>query len=292
MSLLRIDNNNSLYFEHCLPSREIAPTFVFVNALTGNTSAWENVVAPDLRKAGFGTLSYNLRGQDNSSFAPGIALTPELIVSDLQWLMDEINPQRPILAGLSIGGLFAAQAILAGSAAEGLVLMNTLRDIGPRISWINDAMHRLVKAGGVRLFLDGIFPLLVNADFAKSARPNQLLSEPYEPIDEGHGHLNLMRHAGKADWAIDYAQLNLPTLVITGLQDRVFLDTDVVDRLYARLPDARREEWPDTGHLLPLERPERLAESLARFGMEREAGFATGSTHEIVKTGQGTEKNL
>ena len=69
---------------------------------------------------------------------------------------------------------------------------------------------------------------------------------------------------------IDYAQLILPTLVITGLQDRVFLDIDVVERLYATLPDARREDWPDTGHLLPLERPERLAESLVRFGNDIE----------------------
>jgi pimeloyl-ACP methyl ester carboxylesterase len=270
MSLLAIDNNNSIYYEHNLPSREEAPTFVFVNALTGNTGAWEAVVAPGLRAAGFGTLSYNFRGQDNSLFSPDTELTPDLIVADLQHLVREIKPQRPILTGLSIGGLFAAQAVLAGTRVEGLVLLNTLRVIGPRISWINDAMHQLVKAGGVRLFLDGIFPLLVNEDFARSARPGQLLPEPYVPIEKGHGHLNLMSHAGEADWAIDYAQLTLPTLVITGLQDRVFLDTDVVERLYATLPDARREEWPDAGHLLPLERPERLAESLSRFGNEIE----------------------
>jgi len=52
----------------------------------------------------------------------------------------------------------------------------------------------------------------------------------------------------------------------------VFLDTEVVDRLYKRLSDARREDWPDAGHLLPLERPDRLAESLARFGAEIEGG--------------------
>ncbi len=150
------------------------------------------------------------------------------------------------------------------------MLLNTLREIGPRIAWINEAMPKLVAAGGVRLFLDAIFPLLVNQDFAATARPGFLQDAPYEPIDPGHGHLNLMRHAGEADWAVDYSRLALPTLVITGLRDRVFLDRDVVDRLYATLPDARREDWPDAGHLLPQERPERLAESLARFGAEIE----------------------
>jgi hypothetical protein len=44
--------------------------------------------------------------------------------------------------------------------------------------------------------------------------------------------------------------LQLPTLVVTGLCDRVFLDREVVDGIYAQLPDARREDWADAGHLL------------------------------------------
>lgn len=266
MPIHSIDADNGLYYEHAPPARGGAPSFVFVNALTGNTEAWEAVVAPTLREAGFGTLSYNFRGQDGSPFGAGVALTPGLIVADLRELLGALGPARPILVGLSIGGLFAARALLAGAPAEGLVLLNTLREIGPRIAWVNDAMPKLVEAGGVRLFLDALFPLLVNQEFAATARPNFVQDTPYAPIDPGHGHLNLMRHAGEADWAVEYARLTVPTLVITGLQDRVFLDRDVVDHLYAALPDARREDWPDAGHLLPQERPERLAESLTRFG--------------------------
>jgi pimeloyl-ACP methyl ester carboxylesterase len=80
--------------------------------------------------------------------------------------------------------------------------------------------------------------------------------------------MNLMRNAAATDWALDYSTLTLPVLVITGLQDRVFLDREVVDRLYATLPDARREDWAEAGHLLPQEAPDRLAASLARFGAE------------------------
>ena len=60
-------------------------------------------------------------------------------------------------------------------------------------------------------------------------------------------------------------------LSVTGLHDRVFRDPDVIDRLFARLPDAQREDWDDCGHLVPLERPEKLATTLARFGAEVEA---------------------
>ena len=267
MATLELSPGNALYYEHN-PGDGTKPCFVFVNALTGNTQAWESVVGPRLRAEGFGTLSYNFRGQDDSPFTEDTELTPASIVDDLTALLDHVQPERPVLVGLSIGGLFAAQAILRGAKAEALVLLNTLREIGPRIAWVNDALPHLVARGGVRLFLDGFFPLLVNGEMAAEKRDDFLSDEPYEPLDPSHGHANLMRNSVKADWAIPYEELKLPVLVVTGLQDRVFLDREVVDRLAPRLPDHRREDWDDTGHLVPQERPEKLADALARFAAE------------------------
>lgn len=265
MAILELSPGNALYYEYAAPTRDGAQTFVFINALTGNTQAWEALVAPELRGHGFGTLSYNFRGQDDSPFSPGTELTPALIVDDLRALLDTVTPPNPVFVGLSIGGLFAAHALLQGAWAEALVLLNTLREIGPRIAWVNDALPHLVDRGGVRLFLDAFFPLLVNQEMAAAKRPDFLGSAPYEPLDPSHGHANLMRNSVSADWDLPYEQLDLPVLIVTGLQDRVFLDRDIVDRLAARLPRAHREDWPDCGHLIPQERPEKLAQSLAAF---------------------------
>lgn len=264
---LKLGETDALHYLHHAPVRAGAPTFVFVNALTGSTDAWEAAVAPTLRDQGFGTLSYNFRGQADSPFDSALELTDAVIVADLRRLLDELAPARPILVGLSIGGLYAARAVLNGTRAEGLVLLNTLREIGPRIDWVNHAMARIVAHGGVGLFLDALFPLLVNDEFAAKARGNFLKGD-YAPLPPEHGHMNLMRNAALTSWNLDYSALILPTCVITGLQDRVFLDRDVVDRLYAALPDARREDWAEAGHLLPQEAPDRLSASLARFGAE------------------------
>ena len=269
MARLDFDARNAIFYLHSPPARAGAPSFVFVNALTGNTGAWEAVVAPALRAEGFGTLSYNFRGQDDSPFEPGLALTDQVMVADLAALLDHVAPARPILVGLSIGGLYAARTVLGGQPAAGLVLLNTLREIGPRIAWVNEAMAKLVAHGGVGLFLDALLPLLVNAEFA-AARHGEMLARDYAPLDPEHGHLNLMRNARSTDWVVDWAALTLPVLNITGEQDRVFRDPEVIERLYAMLPDARREDWADAGHLLPQERPERLAARLARFGAEIE----------------------
>lgn len=249
--------------------REGAPTFVFVNALTGSTDHWEAVVAPDLRRRGFGTLSYNFRGQDNSRFARHLELTNTVIVDDLVRLLDEIEPTAPVLTGLSIGGLYASQAYAKGATARGIVLLNTLREINPRIAWINDALPHYVATGGTALFLGLMMPLLTNPEFAASVQKNFLVG-PYTPLDPEHGHANLMRNSVETDWDFSWTSLNLPVLSITGLHDRVFRDPEVIDRLFSQLPNARREDWDNAGHLLPLERPERLAECLANFGTEIE----------------------
>ncbi|MEM0987979.1 MAG: alpha/beta fold hydrolase [Pseudomonadota bacterium] len=264
MPHLNLDDQNALFYLHHASEGD-KPTFVFVNALTGTTDHWEAVVAPALRAQGFGTLSYNFRGQTDSPFASGVELTPDLIVNDLVHVCQTLGPKRPILVGLSIGGLFAAQAIRAGVDAAGLVYLNTIREIGLRIAWVNDGLGLFAAKTGVGVMMDATFPMLVNPDFLESVRPNMLKVE-IAPLPPEHGHANLMRNSAQADWAFPWDSLSLPTLNITGLCDRVFLDRDIVEGWLNRLADVERMEWADCGHLVPLERPEKLADALAEFG--------------------------
>ena len=62
-----------------------------MNALTGNTSAWNGIIGKRVRDAGYGYLTYNFRGQINSSFEESINLTSEIIISDLLKLIDHLN---------------------------------------------------------------------------------------------------------------------------------------------------------------------------------------------------------
>jgi len=264
---LEIDGANALYFEHD-PAPPGAATFVFVNALTGSAAQWQAAVAPRCRAAGFGTLCWNFRGQEKSPFAPGLALDADLITADLARLLAYVAPARPVLVGLSIGGLYAARAVLAGAPAAGLVLLNTLRRIGPRLAWINRALLHAVATGGLGLFRDLYLPLLVNEETLAGMRDQALQNFDYPALPPDHGHYKLIEGGLATDWDVPWEAVAPPVLTVTGLQDRVFLEPAVVAELRARLPDARHLEWADAGHLLPAERPERLADALAAFARE------------------------
>ncbi len=106
MSDYKIGPENGLYFEYHPPTKDSACTYVFFNALTGDTSNWEAVIGPKLRHSGHGTLAYNMRGQASSPFSSDTALDMNLIVDDAMRLLSEITPARPILVGLSHRGPF------------------------------------------------------------------------------------------------------------------------------------------------------------------------------------------
>jgi pimeloyl-ACP methyl ester carboxylesterase len=270
MSLLQLEPQDAIYYEHRAPTSSNGCTFVFFNALTGDTNTWESVIGPKLRSDGHGTLSYNLRGQTDSPFSRELRLDVDLIVDDALKLLTEVKPVRPILVGLSIGGLFAARAWLQGAEAIGLVLINTLRKDGPRLQWIGDALVRAVEVGGLDLFKDLFLPLLVNEEWLEDNRSNFLRSDgSYTPLDPNSGHYKLLSEAGReADWDLPYEELTLPTLIITGLQDHVFRDREVVDYMFSRLPRGRCVDVKNAGHLIPNERPVELTDWLINFGKE------------------------
>lgn len=267
MSIIELGPNDALYYEHIPPTSNNDYTFVFFNALTGDTQTWEVSIAPTLRASGHGTLTYNLRGQTDSSFSPGIELSTELVVQDAQTLLNQVQPTRPILVGLSIGGLFAARTWLAGASAEALVLINTLRKPSMRLQWIGDALVRAAELGGLDLFRDLYLPLLMNEEWLQTNRTNFLASsKAYTPLDVSNGHYKLLSEAGRdADWGIPYERLDLPVLIITGLQDHVFFESHDVAELYAKLPQGRRVDMSNAGHLIPNERPEELSQILLSY---------------------------
>lgn len=272
MTLHTLSDGGSIYYLHHNPTAPRMPTLIFFNPLTGDTGNWETVIAPRLRERGFGTFSFDYRGQTHSPLSPETALDSALIVSDAVELLNKISPEKPIFVGLSIGGLYAAWAWLEGANAEKIVLINTLRRNGPRLKWVGDALVRAVELGGLQLFRDLYLPLLMNEDWLEANR-NAFLknSDDYIALSPESGHYRLLAEAGPtADWDFPYEKLDLPTLIVTGLQDHVFLEREVVDELCNRLPRGERLDVPDAGHLIPAEHPEALADYIAEFALGEE----------------------
>lgn len=267
MSFHSLTETDKIFYLHHPAKTDGLPCFVFFNPLTGDTNNWEAAIAPELRELGFGTLSFDYRGQTQSPFGEDVVLTSKGIVEDAVSMLNDVQPDNPIFVGLSIGGLYAAQAFLAGAKASQLVLINTLRKDTARLAWIGDALVRAVEIGGLQLFRDLFLPLLMNEEWLQANRGDFLASPAaYEPLAPETGTYKLLAEAGpSADWDLAYEKLDLPTLVVTGLQDHVFLENQYVDELFDRLPKGARIDMDDAGHLIPGERPDAVVNILSKF---------------------------
>ena len=261
-----LSRRNGLKYSFQPPSHTHGKTFVCFNPLSGDKAMWESGIGPYLRDAGHGLLCWNLRGQEGSLFTRG-TITPQMIVGDAISLIEKIGPPGPVFTGLSIGGLYAAQASKAVKC-QALVLINTLRETTQRIRWVNDALVRLAETGGLDLLRDAYLPLLMNEDWQAENRQQFLQDKPYQPCPDGDGALQLLKAGRDTSWDFNWGSLAMPVLNITGLQDRVFRDPPVIDRLLARFKNVHALEYETAGHMIPAEQPARLAEDLAGFARQ------------------------
>lgn len=262
MATYEISEGNALYYDYTQAAAPDRTTFVFFNPLTGDTGIWQNGIAKPLIEAGHGVLVYNMRGQPDSPFSAGLDLDQALIIDDVKQLLKFLAPVQPVFVGLSIGGIFAAWAVNQGVDCAGLVMINTLRRDGPRLRWINDAVVRLAETGGGELLRDVLSPLIMNEQWQEANREHCLGEDDYTPIDPGSGTYNLLSNARNTDWNFPYEQLTMPVLAITGMQDRVFRDPQDIDAIFKRLPNARRIDMQNAGHMIPVEQPQALLDAL------------------------------
>lgn len=266
MAMLDLGSEGAIFYDWTPPKSADGCSFVFINPISGDTSLWTGAIVPALAAKGHGALVYDFRGQTQSPFKAGTDLDADLIVEDLKRIVGHVAPPRPILTGLSIGGLYGARAVLDGLDVAGLILINTLRRMTPRVAWMNDATFRVMQVGGPNLLKDLYFHLLVGEEFQATNRAGFLSDDPdYTPLDPASGAYNLIRWMGETSWDVDWSKIETPSLVLSGLQDRVFYDAGNVEALYRTMPNASRVDFAEAGHMLPMETPDRFVETLLTF---------------------------
>lgn len=261
---VKIDEKNQIHVIHQKPS-EGKQTFVFLNSMGATTNVWEDRIAPALRAQGYGTLSFDYRGQGESLFGTNAVLEPDEIVSDIVRVLEDQQPERPIMCGLSIGGLFAVRAIEKGAKVEAIALVNTLRKPNAQVEWINTLEARLIAMGGMPLVYDVLRPVLSSAAELEKMRGTHLPEEGYTPWPAEHPRRRLADGVNKADWNFPWEILTIPSLIFVGLHDRLFRIQKDVDDILTRIPNATVAQYPDGGHSLQAEFPEEFVSDLVKF---------------------------
>ena len=263
---MALSPHNGLSYKYQAPNSADGFTFVCFNPLTGDKAMWETGIGARFINQGHGLLTWNMRGQANSPFSNG-EIHEDNIVGDTIRLLKKIKPQNPVFIGLSIGGLYAAKVHLGKEnyPCLGLVLINTLRKIGPRLSWINKSLVRLAETGGLDLLRDVYSPLLFGEKWQAQNRENFLKSYSYTPIKKNDGAWHLLKAGENTMWNVNWETINVPVFNITGLQDQIFRNDKIIAEMLTQFQSIKSIEYKDAGHMIPVETPEQLAKDILKF---------------------------
>ncbi len=216
-------------------------TFVFVHGYGGSALQWlpqlryfgqfAHVVAPDLRGHGF------------SDDPPELAASIDALVDDLALVIDQLGLARPfILVAHSFGGAIATEyALRAPAAVRKLILIGV-----PAQFRVQPWVRRLM----------GVPPALFQVAVQ---RANVALYA-------GLPTLRRLHDDAMAPWpgSARLPQLAVPTLVVLGQRDRVFVRERYED-VTRLIPGAQQVVIPVSAHLVQLERPEAVNRAIRRF---------------------------
>ena len=248
------------------------PDLVMIHGLTGNLAVWHLRIVPELAEH-FRVLTYDLRGHGHSD-TPSSGYTLDAMADDLLELLDELELERPLIAGHSYGADIALyhalrqpQRLREAVAIEAALpaLEESRRNEG-WVGWSHWA-RALEEAGHP-------IPAAKRSDMRYMIRATIDLPKQWGPLKGlPRNPRPLLRLLDETTLAQDYRQVGTLTLdrvasihtpvVLMYTEHSAFIDT--FEFLNEELPNAQPVLLPSTewGHFGPLEQPELVARHIA-----------------------------
>ncbi|MGH8670008.1 MAG: alpha/beta fold hydrolase [Burkholderiales bacterium] len=227
---------------------------MFLHGIGGNRRHW--AVQLDFFSKNFRTAAWDARGYGDSDDYEG-ALRFDDFTADLVRVMDHLREEKAHVVGLSMGGRIARSfALRHPQRVASLTLANTspgfdallpeevLKFVEERRNRTPESMRRLLGS---------------------RARPGALeaLLASFHALRQD-SYLKTLEASVAQDRAAPLEELAVPTLVITGDEDRVYPQA-LAQRMAQRIPGAELVVLEGCGHLSNLEQPERFNAVLLDF---------------------------
>jgi 3-oxoadipate enol-lactonase len=236
-----------------------ADTIVFSNSLGTDYTMWEKVV--DVLSHHFNVLRYDTRGHGQSSIKADSVTVAEL-GQDVIELLDYLQLDKVHFCGLSMGGLIGQWlGIHAPERFEKITLANTAAKIGTAEGW-NERI-RQVKAQGLASILDGTAQRWFTPAF-REKHPD-VVRDILDKFQRNsvQGYTANCAAVRDADFREELFDLEVPTLIISGIQDAVTTPEDG-KFMAKRIPNARHVQL-DAAHLSSVELYEEFAKHILHF---------------------------
>jgi len=215
---------------------------------------------------GYRAIAPDLRGLGETK-ATGPVSTMDEMARDVAALMDELEIDRAVICGLSMGGYVALEFVhLFHTRVSGLVLAGTRAPAdNEQEKLVREQQAQRILAEGLNGIAEATLPKLLapktlaeKPDVVAQVRQMILRSDPNGAAAAQRGM------AVRRDYSGDLARIALPALIIVGREDpiRPVADAEFMHRMIA---NSRLEIIEDAAHMTNMEQPAVFNRTLLRF---------------------------
>ncbi|WP_099023918.1 alpha/beta fold hydrolase [Mycolicibacterium palauense] len=246
---------------------------LFIAGRGGAGRTWHLYQVPAFQRAGYRCITFDNRGIGATEKAD--AFTTETMVADTAALIDELVGGPVRIVGVSMGSYIAQELMLARPelVSQAVLMATRGRNDRAREFFIRAEIARL--EAGIELppeydakmrMLESFSPKSLNDDRFVRDWIEMFTMWPTPATPGMRRHLDV----GPAGNRLSaYRAITTPALVI-GFADDIVLPPYLGAEVAEAIPRARYVEFPDTGHLGFIERPDDVnAEILKFFGSAR-----------------------
>lgn len=225
---------------------------VFVHGFPYDHTMWNKQI--DELKSNYFCVTYDIRGLGQSPIGDG-QYTMESFIDDLETINNELNLDKPVLCGLSMGGYISLRAVERNeSNYSGLILCDTRSSADTDEGKIRRAENiKKINMLGVKQFVNGFVPLCFSVKSITDSNEeySKVLSKSLNENAIGvKGCLIAM--AGRTDTTSYLSKIKIPTLLLCGEDDRL-TPPDVMELMAEQIPGSQFEIVPAAGHMTPIE---------------------------------------
>ena len=219
------------------------------------------------------TIAFDRPGHGHSGRSGTLSTTVEVQATMIREALQKLSIEKPLLVGHSWGGSLAlAAAVAYGGDLSGIVLLAPAAYPSVSVEWWA-LLPRVPLFGS--LAVKALTPLIGRAIVKTSLR------DAYHPQDMHDEYAeriaNLWTPPDRISaWAYDettlraslarlspqYAEIDLPVVIVTGDADRVLSPDDHSYPLHNAIGHSKLIVLPDTGHQLPQTRPEAIVAAI------------------------------
>ncbi len=234
---------------------------VLIHGLGGHLQDWD-IHLSDLARY-HRVTRLDVRGFGESDKPPG-PYSPEMFAKDLAGLFRACGITRAHVAGLSMGGMIAQRfALDFPEHVESLTLISTSSEVSAQAQAVWEKMATSVETRGFSLSTD-FASRIYSPSFVKEHPEAVQSMAAHTATNDPRAYAAAARAVGSYNWTADLSRVQVPTLIIQGMEDKLTPPGGSI-KMSRAIPRSRLLMFPDCGHVVPEEKPELFTRTLLAF---------------------------